>query len=112
MALHARHTTIGERIVSAAPSLRRVGRLVRSTHERYDGRGYPDRLAGDAIPLGARVIFACDAFDAMVTPAPYRDPVSRGQALEELQRQAGTQFDPDVVAALTEVALRIAVPRS
>ena len=67
-----RHTVIGERIVSAAPALTRVAALVRSHHERLDGTGYPDGLAGDQIPLGARIIFVCDAFDAITSPRPYR----------------------------------------
>ena len=67
---------IGERILLAAPALRPVARLVRSSHERWDGGGYPDGLAGDEIPLGARVVAVCDAFDAMTTDRPYREPVS------------------------------------
>jgi diguanylate cyclase (GGDEF)-like protein len=95
-----RHTIIGERIISAAPSLAVVARLVRSTHERYDGHGYPDGLAGDDIPLIARVVSVCDAFDAMVTKRAYRDAHDRAWAIAELRRCAGTQFDPDVVEAV------------
>jgi diguanylate cyclase (GGDEF)-like protein len=94
------HTIIGERILGVAPALRAVARLVRSSHERWDGQGYPDGLSGTAIPLGARIIAACDAYDAMVSARSYRVPVSHEQALAELARQAGTQFDPDVVEAL------------
>ena len=97
-----RHTIVGERILSAAPALLPVGRLVRSSHERFDGAGYPDQLAGDSIPLGARIVAACDAFDAMVSPRPYREPVATSDALEELRRCAGTQFDPSVIDALCE----------
>ncbi len=97
------HTTLGERIVAAAPSLATVGRLIRSSHERWDGRGYPDALAGEEIPLAARIIFACDGYDAITTERPYspaRDPEA---ALAELRKCAGTQFDPDVVATLEDV---------
>ena len=93
------HTQIGERILSAAPALAQVARIVRSTHERYDGAGYPDGLAGDAIPLASRVIAVCDAYDAMVANRPYRSAMSSEGALSELLRNSGTQFDPAVVAA-------------
>ena len=66
------HTIIGERIIAAAPELRGVGKIVRSSHERWDGGGYPDRLAGEEIPLGARIVAVCDAYDAMVTDRAYR----------------------------------------
>jgi two-component system, cell cycle response regulator len=72
---------------------------VRASHERFDGQGYPDRLAGAAIPLGARIIAVCDAYDAMVSDRPYRPAMRTEQALEELSRCAGTQFDPAVVDA-------------
>jgi diguanylate cyclase (GGDEF)-like protein len=94
-----RHTLIGERIIAAAPALTRVAALVRSSHERWDGAGYPDRLAGEAIPLGARIVAVADAFDAMTSPRPYSRPRSYDAALEELSRCAGTQFDPVVVSA-------------
>jgi diguanylate cyclase (GGDEF)-like protein len=95
-----RHTLIGERIVAAAPALRQVAGLIRSSHEWFDGTGYPDGLSGKDIPLGARIIGVCDAYDAMVTGRPYR-PIAKteAQALAELQRCAGTQFDPQVVHA-------------
>jgi diguanylate cyclase (GGDEF)-like protein len=94
-----RHTVIGERILSAAPSLAVVARLVRSTHERYDGGGYPDGLAGDDIPLIARIVAVCDAYDAMVTRRVYRAARSRSEAIAELRHCSGTQFDPVVVEA-------------
>ncbi|HWT24721.1 MAG TPA: HD domain-containing phosphohydrolase, partial [Solirubrobacteraceae bacterium] len=97
------HTLIGERIISAAPQLQRVAEIVRASHERYDGRGYPNGVAGADIPLGARIVAACDAYDAMTTDRPYRDAVSPAEALAELRRCAGTQFDPGVVAALAAV---------
>jgi putative nucleotidyltransferase with HDIG domain len=97
-----RHTLIGEAILSAAPSLVPVARLVRSSHERFDGNGYPDGLGGDSIPLGSRIIFACDAFDAMVSERSYAAAMSREDALEQIRRGRGTQFDPAVVAALCD----------
>ena len=102
-----RHTIIGERILAAAPALKPVGELVRSSHERFDGGGYPDGLAGEEIPIGARIIAACDAFDAMIARRPYSPALSVDAARAELHRCAGTQFDPAVVAALvTELAAR------
>ena len=97
-----RHTVIGEAILSAAPSLVPVARLVRSSHERYDGRGYPDGLKGETIPLGSRIIFACDAYDAMVSDRPYAPSMTREQALDQIRMGRGTQFDPAVVAALCD----------
>jgi two-component system, cell cycle response regulator len=93
------HTIIGERILSAAPALLPVAKLVRASHEYFDGSGYPDGLAADAIPLGARVVAVCDAFDAMTSSRPYRPAIPVEDALAELQACAGTQFDPAVVAA-------------
>jgi diguanylate cyclase (GGDEF)-like protein len=99
------HTLIGERVLSAAPSLSGAAQLVRSSHERFDGGGYPDGLSGEDIPLGSRIIFVCDAFDAMTSPRPYRPvPMSAEAALAELRAGAGTQFDPALVGAF-EAAL-------
>jgi two-component system, cell cycle response regulator len=92
-----RHTLIGERIILAAPSLAQTAELVRSSHERIDGTGYPDGLAGDAIPIGSRIIAVCDAFDAMISDRPYRDAMPVADALAELRLQAGTQFDASIV---------------
>jgi diguanylate cyclase (GGDEF)-like protein len=94
-----RHTLIGESILSAASALTTVGKLVRSSHERYDGGGYPDGLCKDEIPLASRIVFVCDAFKAMTTDRPYRQAMSEEDALAELEHFAGTQFDPAVVAA-------------
>jgi diguanylate cyclase (GGDEF)-like protein len=111
-----RHTIIGERIVAAAPALRDVAVLVRASHERHDGCGYPDGLAGADVPLGARIVAVCDSFDAMVADRPYRRAVPQDVALRELERCAGTQFDPVVVAAfreaIDELAARDALPRA
>jgi diguanylate cyclase (GGDEF)-like protein len=93
------HTIIGERIVAAAPALAGAAGLIRSSHERFDGGGYPDGLAGEAIPLGARIIAVCDSFDAMVTDRPYSAARNFDDAIAELERCAGTQFDPTVVGA-------------
>jgi diguanylate cyclase (GGDEF)-like protein len=92
------HTVMGEQIIAAAgPSLDRIGPLVRASHERWDGNGYPDGLAGEAIPLGARIITICDSFRAMLDKRSYKSAMSLDDALAELHRCAGTQFDPDLV---------------
>jgi diguanylate cyclase (GGDEF)-like protein len=96
------HTVLGERILSAAPALRPVAVIVRATHERWDGHGYPDGFMGEAIPLGARIIAACDAYDAMTTDRCYRARVGHDSACEELRREAGHQFDPKVIEVLLE----------
>jgi HD-GYP domain-containing protein (c-di-GMP phosphodiesterase class II) len=95
-----RNPLIGERIMAAAAALRPVATLIRSTHERVDGTGYPDGLRGDDIPLGARIVAACDAFDAMVSDRPYRAAMTRDAAVAELRRCSGSQFDAEVVEAL------------
>jgi HD-GYP domain-containing protein (c-di-GMP phosphodiesterase class II) len=100
--LMRQHTIIGERILNAAPALRPVARLVRSSHERWDGSGYPDGLAGRAIPLGARIIAACDAYDAITSERAYHAARSSKEAMAELRRHAGTQLDPEVVERLCE----------
>jgi two-component system cell cycle response regulator len=92
-----RHTLVGERIITAAPALERVAALVRSSHERYDGGGYPDGLAATDIPLGSRIVAICDAFDAMTSDRAYRAAMTPAAALAELRACAGTQFDPVVV---------------
>ena len=74
--------------------------VVRASHERWDGGGYPDGLAGEAIPLAARIVSACDAFNAMTTDRSYRKALPHEVAIAELRRNSGTQFDPDVVEAL------------
>jgi two-component system, cell cycle response regulator len=97
--LMRQHTIIGERILAAAPALQPAARLVRSSHERMDGTGYPDGLHGDEIPLAARIIAVADAFDAMTAPRPYKPTLTVAEALAELERCAGSQFDPEVTAA-------------
>jgi diguanylate cyclase (GGDEF)-like protein len=97
------HTIVGERIISAAPALGEVAKLVRSTHERFDGNGYPDGLVGDEIPLEARIVNAADAYCAMTQQRPYRAAKSSEGALDELNRCAGSHFDPVVADALIGV---------
>ena len=96
-ALIEAHSAIGQKILERKPALVRLGLLVRATHERWDGNGYPDRLKGSAIPLPSRIVAVCDAFDAMTHPRAYRGAANAGTALEELCRGAGTQFDPGVI---------------
>jgi diguanylate cyclase (GGDEF)-like protein/putative nucleotidyltransferase with HDIG domain len=105
-----RHPQIGFRMLESL-GVDPVADWVLRHHERWDGTGYPDGLAGEDIPLGARIIFVADAFDAMTSDRIYRNPVSVREAVEELERCSGTQFDPDVVQAfLAEVgAARVAV---
>jgi HD-GYP domain-containing protein (c-di-GMP phosphodiesterase class II) len=99
-ALIHRHPIEGERVIAAAPGLASVAMLVRAGYERSDGRGYPDGLTGEAIPLGSRIIAVAVAFAALTSRRPYREAASPEEALAELRRCAGTQFDPQVVEAL------------
>jgi len=94
------HTIVGERILRASPALRSVATVVRSSHENWDGTGYPDGVAGEKIPLAARIIRACNAYVAMVSERPYRAALTDDEALNELMRLAGTEFDPTVVRVL------------
>jgi diguanylate cyclase (GGDEF)-like protein len=93
------HTLVGERILAAAPALKGVARLVRLSHERWDGTGYPDALAAEEIPIGARIIAVCDTYDAMTSERAYATARSHDDAIAELRRCAGGQFDPAVVDA-------------
>ena len=106
-----RHTLIGERILSAAPALAPVGRLVRSSHERWDGRGYPDRLTGEAIPLGARIVAVCDAYDAMTSERPYKRRMTHAEAVAEVRRCAGAQFDAEVIEAFCRAVANLPAAR-
>ena len=97
------HPSIGADMVARIPGLARTQLAIRHHHERFDGEGYPDRLAGESIPMAARVLAAVDAYTAMTEIRPYRDARDRAEALEELRRNAGTQLDPTVVDALCRV---------
>ena len=92
------HPELGEKILAPIARLAPVRPIVRHCHERYDGRGYPDGLAADAIPIESRIIFVCDAFHAMSTDRPYRKSMSVDHAYSVLKENAGTQFDPAIVA--------------
>jgi len=96
------HPERGERLVAGVGDVADVAPVVRHHHERWDGGGYPDRLAGASIPLAARIVFACDAFDAMTSPRPYRPTLSVPEALEEVRVGAGSQFDSVVAKALMQ----------
>jgi putative nucleotidyltransferase with HDIG domain len=101
------HTIEGQKMLDRVGGLLSdVGRIVRSSHERWDGSGYPDGLAGDQIPLGATVVSCCDAFNAITTDRPYRAARSTAEALEEMRAASGRQFNPVVVEALTRIAQR------
>jgi diguanylate cyclase (GGDEF)-like protein len=102
-ALIERHPELGERILAPIEQLAAVRPIVRACHERFDGRGYPDGLRGEEIPLEARIIFACDAFHAMTTDRPYREALPVEEAFRRLTEAAGTQFDPRVVAVCLRV---------
>jgi response regulator RpfG family c-di-GMP phosphodiesterase len=100
------HAEIGQRILASAPSLAHAAKLVRSHHERYDGRGYPDRLAGEGIQVGASIVAVCAAFVAMMKHRPFTDAITVNEALAEVNRYSGTQFDPRVVDAFSELLRR------
>ena len=104
------HTILGERILNAAPALRPVARIVRSTHERWDGTGYPDGLRGAGIPTAARIIAVCDAYEAMTSHRAYRDAIGHEAACQELRDMAGTQFDPEVVAIFLGEIAKVTLP--
>ncbi|MDQ6712194.1 MAG: HD domain-containing protein, partial [Candidatus Dormibacteraeota bacterium] len=103
LALVHEHPVIAERILSRVPSLKAICPIVRAQYERWNGSGYPDGLAGEAIPLGGRIIHASAAFHAMSTERPYRPALSTEQVISELRNQAGSQFDPRVVEAVVAV---------
>ena len=96
-ALMEAHSVTGQKILERKPALISIGPLVRATHERWDGNGYPDRLKGSAIPLPSRIVSVCDAFDAMTNPRLYRRSLTIDSAMDELRLGSGTQFDPGVV---------------
>jgi two-component system, cell cycle response regulator len=93
------HSAIGAELLARIPLLAAVAPLVRAVHERWDGSGYPDRLAGEAIPIESRIVAVCDAWDAMTSDRPYRQALGEADARAELAWGAGSQFDPTVVTA-------------
>ena len=103
------HTVRGQELLDKAGVLGEVGVIVRASHERWDGTGYPDGLSGPSIPLAARIVSCCDAFSAMMAKRSYRTPMSKEVALRELVDNAGTQFDPHVVRALISVLRRTVI---
>jgi HD-GYP domain-containing protein (c-di-GMP phosphodiesterase class II) len=102
--LMCQHTVIGERILRSVPEMIGVARIVRSSHERWDGRGYPDGLRGVQIPMASRILLCAEAFHAIQCERPWRPARSEPEALEEMAARAGSQFDPRVVTALHAVA--------
>src|SRR5207237_1423508 len=102
-AIMREHPVIGERIVASVPFLGRIRPIVRAEHERWDGSGYPDGLGGRQIPIEARIIHACDAFQAMSSDRPYRRARPRDWIVKEIESQGGRQFDPRVAEALLQV---------
>ena len=100
------HTLIGQRILSASPAFGRIALIVRASHERWDGTGYPDGLAGEQIPLAARIIAVCDTYSAITTPRAYRAQLSSEHALAEIASHSGTQFDPAIVQLLEQAFAR------
>jgi HD-GYP domain-containing protein (c-di-GMP phosphodiesterase class II) len=98
-----RHAEIGERIIASTPELAHLARGIRAEHERWDGAGYPDGLIGEEIPLASRIVFVSDAYHAMTADRPYRAAMPPAEARRELERNAGSQFCPTVVAAALAV---------
>jgi HD-GYP domain-containing protein (c-di-GMP phosphodiesterase class II) len=107
LAVLREHTIVGHRILCADPGLRPIAALVRSSHERWDGSGYPDGLRGEEIPLGARIITICDAYDAMTNERPYRPARPVADALAELRHGAGRRYDPSIVPVFLAAIVRL-----
>jgi HD-GYP domain-containing protein (c-di-GMP phosphodiesterase class II) len=101
-----RHPEIGEQILAPVPFLQPIRHMIRACHERWDGKGYPDGLTGEGIPLEARIVFVCDAYHAMTTDRPYRSALPENEAVRRLRRGAGRQFDPHIVHAFVGLHAR------
>ncbi|HHW57921.1 MAG TPA: HD-GYP domain-containing protein [Clostridia bacterium] len=97
------HPVMSYEIINKMKAMENIAKIIRHHHEKYDGKGYPDGLKGEKIPLGSRIIAVADAFDAMTSKRPYRDSFTMAQAIEELKKNAGTQFDPKIVDAFISV---------
>jgi putative nucleotidyltransferase with HDIG domain len=97
------HSALGAHMVGSVPGLEHLAPIIRATHERWDGKGYPDGLCGEQIPLASRIIHSCDAWHAMTSDRPYRKALGR-ETIDELHKNMGKQFDPRVVLALVEIA--------
>jgi HD-GYP domain-containing protein (c-di-GMP phosphodiesterase class II) len=102
-ALMQQHPGVGAQVVSSIPELEHLAPAIRAEHERWDGQGYPDGLAGEAIPRASRISFVCDAYDAMTSNRPYRSAFSRERAIDEIARQVGRQFCPESAEALLDL---------
>jgi len=98
-----RHPLVAEKILGPIDDLQEIIRLIKHHHERWDGTGYPDKLKGEAIPLGSRILAVADSYDAMLSSRPYRRPMTSREAIQEIETQSGRQFDPSVVAVFLEV---------
>ncbi|GAC1523296.1 MAG: hypothetical protein NVS2B6_09000 [Thermoleophilaceae bacterium] len=107
-----RHTVTGARIVAAVPELAHLAPAVRASHERWDGRGYPDGLRGEQIPVASRITYVCDAYDAMTSDRAYRPALSPARAREEVRLNAGTQFCATSAAGLLRALSRSDEPRT
>jgi hypothetical protein len=105
-----RHPEIGEQILAPVPFLHPILSIVRACHERWDGKGYPDGLRGEEIPLESRIVFVCDAYHAMTSDRPYRAALPQGETVRRLRLAAGTQFDPEIVAAFVRVLRKGGIP--
>jgi putative nucleotidyltransferase with HDIG domain len=103
MAMMRQHSSVSASIIGPLEILGEAAQMVRHHHERWDGAGYPDGLRGESIPLGSRIIFVSDAFDALVSDRPYRKGATKAGALNEIRKHSGTQFDPEVVRALERI---------
>jgi len=106
------HAQVGAKMLERIPSLAELAPIVRAHHERFDGAGYPDGLAGERIPLAARLVSVADSFHAMISKRPYRDALPVAAALEELRRGAGTQWDARMVAVLLDIVRPSIVKRT